>query len=75
MNAGVSDVEPQNGQEMTPATLSARSCGQVTGPLNGGGTFTLMCPYGGQPGRYIVVQIVGRSDYLTLCEVEAGKAM
>ena len=74
-DAGVSDVEPQDGREMTPAALNARSCGSVNGPFPGGGTFTLLCPSGGILGRYIIVQIVGRTGILSLCEVQAGNAV
>ena len=72
-DAGVSDIEPQDGHEMTSAALNARSCGSVNGPFPGGGTFTLLCPSGGILGRYIIVQIVGRTGLLSLCEVQAGK--
>ena len=74
-DAGVSDVEPQDGHEMTSAALNARSCGSVNGPFPGGGTFTLLCPSGGILGRYIIVQIVGRTGLLSLCEVQAGNAI
>ena len=72
---GVGDVEPRDQQDVTPTELDARRCGQVTTSVGGGETVTLMCPQDGVTGRYLIVQIRGRHEYLTLCEVEAGKVM
>ena len=71
---GVSDVEPQDQKDMTPAQFQLRRCGQVNQPVGGGETITIMCPIG-VTGRYLIVQILGRAEYLALCEVEAGKAL
>ena len=72
---GVSDIEPREKQEMTPTELKARRCSQITKPVGGGETVTLTCPPGGVTGLYLIVQILDRKDYLTLCEVEAGRAI
>ena len=75
MDVSIGDFEPRDQQAMTPSDLSARRCGQVTTPVGGGETVTVMCPPQGVTGRYLVVQIRGRLDYLTLFEVEvAGKS-
>ena len=71
---GVSDLQPRDQQQMTPTELNARRCGQVTAAVEGGEKVTLTCPPGGVTGRYLIVQTLGRTDYLGLCEVEAGRA-
>ena len=73
--AGVNDIEPRDQQAMTPAELNARNCGQVTTSVGKSETVTLTCPPGGVTGRYLIVQLLGRNDYLVLCEVEAGRAL
>ena len=73
VEVGVSDVEPRDQQEMTPAEHFSRSCGQVTRPVGAGEKITVMCPPGGVIGRYLIIQTRDRIDYLTLCEVEAGE--
>ena len=70
---GVSDLQPQDQQAMAPSELNARKCGQVTTAVAGGESVTLVCPSGGVTGRYLIVQILGRVDFLVLCEVEAGR--
>ena len=72
---GVSDLEPRDQKEMTPAELNARRCGQVNKEVDGGHTVTLTCPTGGVTGRYLIFQTLGREDHLSLCEVEAGRAI
>ena len=75
VDVSIGDVEPRDQQAMTPSDLSARRCGQVTTPVGGGAKVTVMGPPQGVTERYLVVQIRGRSDYLTLFEVEvAGKS-
>ena len=75
MAVGVSDFEPRDQQEMSPAELNARRCGQVTMAVSGGEMVTLTCPTGGVTGRYLIVQALGRYYCLILCEVEAGMAI
>ena len=69
---GMSDFEPRDQQKMTPAELNARTCGQVTTEVGAAETVTLTCPTG-VIGQYLIVQTLGRHDYLILCEVEAGR--
>ena len=75
VDVGVSDVTPRDQQEMTPAELLSQSCGRVNTPVGAGERVTVMCPPRGVTGRYLFVQTRGRTDHLTLCEVEAGKQM
>ena len=74
-NVGVTDVEPRDQEAMTPAEMNALQCGQVTTTVGGGETVLVRCPPEGVTGRYIIVQTIGRQDHLTLCEVEAGRAI
>ena len=73
LGVGMGEVKPNDQQEMTPTELNARRCGHVTTPVGAGETVTLTCPQGGVTGRYLIVQTLGRWDFLTICEVEAGK--
>ena len=75
MDVGVTDVEPRDQEAMTPAEINALQCGKITTAVGGGETVLVMCPPKGVTGRYIIVQTIGRQDHLTLCEVEAGRAI
>ena len=75
VDVGITDVEPRDQQAMNPVEMNVLRCGQVTTAVGGGEMVTLMCPPDGATGRYIIVQTIGREDHLTLCEVEAGKAL
>ena len=72
---GVSDLKPRDQQVMTPCEFNDRKCGHVTREVGGGETVTLTCSPRGVTGQYLIVQKVVREDYLSLCEVEAGKAI
>ena len=46
-------------------------CGVYRGSVGAGATATITCTKT-MTGRYVVIQIVGRSEYLTLCEVSVN---
>ena len=68
---GMTDVEPHDQQAMSPEELNTQIYVHVTRAVGPGERLSLPCPRGIN-GRYLIVQIIGRQEYLTVCEFEAG---
>jgi hypothetical protein len=61
---GVTNI---SSQDVIPAVTNYPICGNYVGAVIAGGTVAFECSL---EGRYVVVQIPGNMEILTLCEVE-----
>ena len=62
------DRLPVAGQTPSSNDPGAELCGTFTGPSSNGAVVQISCVKGFS-GRYIVVQLAGITEWLTLCEV------
>ena len=55
----------------TPTPMNYQLCSHYTGQVDAGATETVTCNQSASlRGRYVVVQILGQNERLTLCEVK-----
>ena len=55
---------------MAPAVTNYHVCGQHHGELGAGAWVTVHCHM--MAARFVIVQIPGHEEYLTLCEVQVS---
>ena len=67
-NVGVTNTTPTVASP-NPSPRNYDLCGVYSGAVCGGGSVTVVCPVGTR-GRYVLIQIPGSAEILTLCEVE-----
>ena len=65
---GVSNVTPRDQQPMDLKEWNLLKCKKRDAPVPAGVNETISCKEAVR-GRYLVIQFVGKSDYLSLCEV------
>ena len=65
---GVSNVTPRDQQPMDLKEWNLLKCKKRDAPVPAGVNVTISCTEAVR-GRYLVIQFVGKSDYLSLCEV------
>ena len=69
---GVSNVTPRDQQPINLEEWNLRKCKMHVGDVPSGVNETLVCDELVR-GRYLVIQFVGHSQFLTLCEVTVKK--
>jgi len=70
VRVGVSDVAPE--ASVIPASpINMAMCGTHDPPVPCSATLTVTCPPGGITGRYLIVQLEGSGNLLTICELTA----
>ena len=65
---GVSNVTPRDQQQMNLEEWNLLKCTKRDAPVPAGVNETLRCEEVVR-GRYLVIQFVGKQEYLSLCEV------
>ena len=65
---GVSNVTPRDQQPMDLKEWNLLKCAKRDAPVPAGVNLTLRCEEA-VSGRYLVIQFVGKEEYLSLCEV------
>ena len=69
-NVGLTNNSPA---EIAPSLSNYNVCLHYGGTVPQGDTVSLQCEQSCRMGRYLVVQIQGAAETLTLCEVEVHK--
>ena len=67
-NVGVTDTDPTI-ESPNPSPSNYDLCGSYNGVVCDGGIVDMVCDVSTR-GRYVIVQILGTSQVLTLCEVQ-----
>ena len=66
-NIGLTDDHPLS---VAPSPDNYQLCAQYNGTVDTGATIYMSCDHRCTMGRYLIVQIPGDMETLTLCEVE-----